>query len=207
MNKLSCTIKLKRLTSTLIAAVFATATMAQVAEMNKFIDGLMARMTLHEKIGQLNLNSVGSHGTGIIMNSGIVDKILHGELGGILNVRGASEVLEYQKLAVKSSRLGIPLLVGLDVVHGYKTIFPIPLAQACSWDTAAIRQCASYAADECTTDGINWNYSPMVDVSSEIRWGRVAEGNGEDPFLGGCIADALVRGYQGPDTTHYNLLA
>lgn len=198
---------MKRISFLLSAFLMAVCMSAQEAKMNKFIDDLMSKMTLHEKIGQLNLNSIGLNSTGTFQNSDAEKKIMAGEMGGILNIRGAKPIREYQEMAVNKSRLGIPLLVGLDVVHGYKTIFPIPLAQACSWDTAAIRRGAEIAMKECTTDGINWNYSPMVDVSHEIRWGRVAEGNGEDPFLGGAIAAALVKGYQGTDPNHYDLLA
>ena len=198
---------MNRLTIFIAASMLTASSLAQNTPMDTFIDGLMARMTLHEKIGQLNLNSIGRNSTGTFQNSDAEKKIQNGELGGVLNIRGSEAVREYQKIAVEKSRLGIPLLVGLDVVHGYKTIFPIPLAQACSWDTASIRLGARIAAKECTTDGINWNYSPMVDVSHEIRWGRVAEGNGEDPFLGGCIAAALVKGYQGDRPDAYNLLA
>ena len=191
-----------------IAALLAVQAIGQSeAAMNQFIDNLMAKMTLREKIGQLNLNSIGRNSTGTFQNSDAEQKIKAGDLGGILNVCGAEAVREYQKLAVKQSRLGIPLLTGLDVVHGYKTILPIPLAQACSWDTAAICRGAEVAAEECTADGINWNYSPMVDVSAEIRWGRVAEGNGEDPFLSGIIAATLVKGYQGNEPGQYRLLS
>jgi beta-glucosidase len=198
---------MKRLSITLCAFALAFAAYAQDAKMDRFIDNLMSKMTLREKIGQLNLNSIGLNSTGTFQNSDAEKKIINGELGSILNIQGSQPVRTYQEIAVKKSRLGIPLLVGLDVIHGYKTILPIPLAQACSWDTAAIRRGAEIAMQECTTDGINWNYSPMVDVSHEIRWGRVAEGNGEDPFLGGAIATALVKGYQGNVPNHYNLLA
>ena len=112
-------------------------------------------------------------------------------------MKGYKDILEAQETAVKKSRLGIPLLMGLDVIHGYETIFPIPLAQSCSWDLEAIEQGARIAAKEATADGICWAFSPMVDIALDARWGRIAEGNGEDPWLGSRIAEAMVRGLQG----------
>ena len=168
-----------------------------IKPMKEFVNELMSRMTLREKIGQMNLLPAGDVTTGVSENSPLADVIRRGSLGGILNMKGVDNILKIQKMAVEESRMGIPLIIGLDVIHGYETVFPIPLALACSWDIPAIEQSARIAAEEATADGINWVYSPMVDISIDPRWGRVAEGAGEDPFLGACIAAAMVRGYQG----------
>lgn len=165
--------------------------------MNEFVSELMGKMTVQEKIGQLNLLPSGEIQTGISENSSVSEAIRQGRLGAILNLKGVDNILKVQKMAVEESRLGIPLIFGMDVIHGYETIFPIPLAQACSWDIPAIEQSARIAAKEATADGLCWTYSPMVDISVDPRWGRVAEGAGEDPFLGSRIAEAMVRGYQG----------
>ena len=171
---------------------------AQPTEMRQFVDQLMAKMTVEEKIGQLNLLPAGSEiVTGGAMDSPVGQLIANGQLGGIFNLKGVDKIRALQDIAVKQSRLGIPLIVGMDVIHGYETIFPIPLALACSWDMEAIENMARMSALEATADGINWFYSPMVDVCVDARWGRVAEGAGEDPFLGSEIARAYVRGYQG----------
>ena len=169
--------------------------------MDVFVNELMAKMTVQEKIGQLNLLPSGDIQTGISENSSISEAIRQGRLGAILNLKGVDNIRKVQKMAVEESRLGIPLIFGMDVIHGYETIFPIPLALACSWDIPAIEQSASIAAKEATADGLCWTYSPMVDISIDPRWGRVAEGAGEDPFLGARIAEAMVRGYQGPTWT------
>lgn len=155
-------------------------------QMDAFISNLMTKMTLEEKIGQLNLltYSEGDIITGEAVNRNVTEKIRKGFIGGIFNVIGVEKVIEIQKLAVKESRLGIPLLFGLDVIHGYKTIFPIPLALSCTWDMEAIEQTARISAIEASADGINWTFSPMVDISRDARWGRIAEGAGEDLFLG-----------------------
>ena len=129
----------------------------------------------------------------------MAQKIEKGLVGGLFNLKGVDRILEVQKLAVEKSRLGIPLLFGMDVIHGYETIFPIPLGLSCTWDMAAIEQSARIAAIEASADGISWTFSPMVDISRDPRWGRVSEGSGEDPFLGGAIAQAMVLGYQGTD--------
>lgn len=170
---------------------------AEDNSMTAFIDGLMDKMTLQEKIGQLNLLPGSSITTGAEKDSPLLDLIAKGKLGAILNMKGFEDIRVVQETAVKNSRLGIPLLMGLDVIHGYETIFPIPLAQSCSWDLAAIEQGARIAAKEATADGICWSFSPMVDIALDARWGRIAEGNGEDPFLGSRIAEAMIRGYQG----------
>ena len=170
---------------------------AQDAKMKTFVDGLMSKMTLQEKIGQLNLMVAGDITTGSAMDTQVGGEIAAGRMGGIFNIKGGDRIRSLQEVAVKRSRLGIPLIVGMDVIHGYETIFPIPLALSCSWDMAAIEQSARIAAKEASADGINWTFSPMVDVTLDARWGRYSEGGGEDPFLGGEIAKAMVRGYQG----------
>lgn len=169
---------------------------AQDQKMNAFIDELMAKMTVEEKLGQMNLLPGTSATTGEEKNSPLLQLVAEGKLGTVLNQKGVEGIRLLQD-AAKKSRLGIPVLVGMDVIHGYETIFPIPLAMSCSWDLNAIEQAARIAAKEATADGICWTYSPMVDIALDARWGRIAEGNGEDPFLGSRIAEALVRGYQG----------
>lgn len=168
-------------------------------DMDRFIDALMRRMTVEEKIGQLNLPVTGEITTGQAKNSDVAKKIEQGLVGGLFNLKGVAKIRDVQKLAVENSRLGIPLLFGMDVIHGYETIFPIPLGLSCTWDMAAIGQSARIAAIEASADGISWAFSPMVDISRDPRWGRVSEGSGEDPFLGGAIARAMVLGYQGKD--------
>lgn len=183
----------------LVAAVFFSGQLiAQDAKMNAFITGLMSKMTLEEKIGQLNLITPGSGiPTGSVVSTDVEGKIKSGKVGGMFGVIGAEKVRQAQDMAVNSTRLKIPLMFGSDVIHGHKTIFPIPLGISCSWDTALIRQSAIVAAEEATADGLNWVFSPMVDVARDPRWGRVSEGSGEDPFLGAQIATAMVKGYQG----------
>lgn len=156
-------------------------------------------MTLEEKIGQLNLPVTGEITTGQAKSSDVAKRIRNGEVGGLFNLKGVERIREVQRQAVEESRLGIPLLFGMDVIHGYETIFPIPLGLSCTWDMKAIEESARIAAVEASADGISWTFSPMVDVSRDPRWGRVSEGNGEDPFLGAAIARAMIRGYQGKD--------
>ena len=189
--------KLKRLLVGALLLLTGLHVTAQDTKMNDFISQLMARMTVEEKLGQMNLLPGTSATTGELKNSPLMQLIAQGKLGTILNQKGVDGIRQLQDAAVKKSRLGIPLLVGMDVIHGYETIFPIPLGMSCSWDLAAIEQAARIAAKEATADGICWTYSPMVDIALDARWGRIAEGNGEDPFLGSRIAEALVRGYQG----------
>ena len=174
----------------------------QLKPMTEFVGELMSKMTVQEKIGQLNLLPSGDIQTGISENSSVSEAIRNGRLGAILNLKGVDNIQKVQQMAVEESRLGIPLIFGMDVIHGYETIFPIPLALACSWDIPAIEQSARIAAKEATADGLFWTYSPMVDISIDPRWGRVAEGTGEDPFLGSRIAEAMVRGYQGDGSTY-----
>lgn len=168
-------------------------------DMDRFLDNLLKRMTLEEKIGQLNLPVTGEITTGQAKSSDIAAKIKRGEVGGLFNLKGVDKIRDVQRLAVENPRLGIPLLFGMDVIHGYETIFPIPLGLSCTWDIPAIEESARIAAVEASADGISWTFSPMVDISRDPRWGRVSEGSGEDPFLGALIARAMVRGYQGKD--------
>ena len=195
--------KVFRRTSVLLAAAFLSTAAIQAQkspqDMDRFIDALMKKMTVEEKIGQLNLPVSGEIVTGQAQNSDVAKKIEQGLVGGLLNRKGVEKIRDVQKLAIEKSRLGIPLIFGMDVVHGYETIFPIPLGLSCSWDMEAIRKSARIAATEASADGISWTFSPMVDISRDPRWGRVSEGNGEDPFLGGAIAKAMVSGYQGID--------
>ena len=174
----------------------------QLKPMNEFVSELMDKMTVQEKIGQLNLLPSGDIQTGISENSSVSEAIRQGRLSAIFNLKGVDQILKVQKIAVEESRLGIPIIFGMDVIHGYETIFPIPLALSCSWDIPAIEQSARIAAKEATADGLCWTYSPMVDIGVDPRWGRVAEGAGEDPFLGSRIAEAMVRGYQGADSIY-----
>ncbi|WP_294591722.1 beta-glucosidase BglX [uncultured Bacteroides sp.] len=187
--------------SALLVAVLMGAMTVQAQktpqDMNRFIDALMKKMTVEEKIGQLNLPAAGDITTGQAKSSNIAKNIEQGMVGGLFNLKGVAKIRDVQKLAVENSRLGIPLLFGMDVIHGYETIFPIPLGLSCTWDMTAIEQSARIAAVEASADGISWTFSPMVDISRDPRWGRVSEGNGEDPFLGGAIAKAMVLGYQG----------
>lgn len=168
-------------------------------DMDRFIDDLMKKMTLEEKIGQLNLPVTGEITTGQAKSSNVAKRIRAGEVGGLFNLKGVERIRDVQKQAVEESRLGIPLLFGMDVIHGYETVFPIPLGLSCTWNMKAVEESARIAAVESSADGICWTFSPMVDISRDPRWGRVSEGNGEDPYLGAAIAKAMVRGYQGKD--------
>ena len=172
-----------------------------------FIDQLMSKMTLEEKLGQLNLPSAGDFTTGEAKSSNIAASIRAGKVGGLFNIKGEAKIKAVQDIAVKESRLHIPMIFGMDVIHGYETVFPIPLGLSTSWDTALIKKTARAAAKEASADGINWTFSPMVDISRDPRWGRVSEGNGEDPFLGSQIAKAMVEGYQGNLSSKENILA
>ena len=174
--------------------------------MDQFITNLMSKMTLDEKIGQLNLPSSGDFVTGEAKNSDIGKKVEEGRVGGLFNIKGVAKIRDIQKVAVEKSRLKIPMIFGMDVVHGYETNFPIPLGLASSWDMSLIEQSARIAAQEATADGICWTFSPMVDVSRDPRWGRVAEGSGEDVYLGSQIAKAMVHGYQGNSLADKNTM-
>ena len=183
----------------MLLALAMTMQATDQAKMNQFIDDLMGRMTLQEKIGQLNLPVTGDIITGSAVSGNVVDKIKAGQVGGLFNMKGVQSIRALQEVAVKQSRLGIPLIFGMDVIHGYETVFPIPFAMSMSWDMDAIRNSARIAAIEATADGICWTFSPMVDICREPRWGRMSEGNGEDPFLGSAICRAMIEGYQGID--------
>src|SRR5215471_5087822 len=177
------------------------------AKMNEFVSKLMSKMTIDEKIGQLNLLTPGGGvATGAVVSTDVEKKIKDGNVGGLFGVTGADKIRKAQEIAVTQSRLKIPLFFGLDVIHGYKTTFPIPLGLSCSWDMPAIEKSARIAATEATADGLNWAFSPMVDIARDPRWGRIAEGAGEDPYLGSQVAGAMVRGYQGGDLSKNNTL-
>lgn len=192
--------KFKSILITLAVAFAAlTAQAVDQAKMNQFIDDLMGKMTLQEKIGQLNLPVTGDIITGSTVSGDVVGKIKAGQVGGLFNMKGVQSIRALQEVAVKQSRLGIPLIFGMDVIHGYETVFPIPFAMSMSWDMDAIRNSARIASIEATADGICWTFSPMVDICREPRWGRMSEGNGEDPFLGSAICRAMIEGYQGTD--------
>jgi beta-glucosidase len=174
-------------------------------KMDNFITNLMSRMTIDEKIGQLNLVTGGEATTGAAVSTDVESKIAKGNVGGIFSMTTPQKIRKTQEIAMKS-RLKIPLIFGQDVIHGYKTTFPIPLALAASWDLSLIEKTARVAATEASADGLNWTFSPMVDISRDPRWGRVAEGSGEDTFLGAEIAKAMVKGYQGNDLKQLNTM-
>ena len=178
---------------------------------DKKIEELLAKMTLEEKCGQLNF-VVGPILTGPSLaepksSADLDGQIRSGQITGIFNTNGAKNIRHLQEVAVKESRLGIPLLMGADIIHGYKTVTPIPIGEAASWDLAAIEKSAAVAAAECAATGINLTFAPMVDIARDARWGRVAEGSGEDPYLGSLIAAAKVRGYQGKNLAADNTIA
>jgi len=175
-------------------------------QMNTFIGDLMGKMTLEEKLGQLNLPASGDIVTGAASSSDIGEKIKKGQVGGLFNIKTAEKIRAVQQIAVDESRLKIPLIFGMDVIHGYQTLFPIPLGLSCSWDMELIEKSARLAAQEASADGICWTFSPMVDISRDPRWGRVSEGSGEDTYLGSQIAGAMVKGYQGDDLRKNNTI-
>ena len=175
--------------------------------MNTFVTNLMKKMTLDEKIGQLNLLTPGGGIlTGAVVNPDVESKIKSGKVGGLFGIIGVDKIRQAQELAVNQSRLKIPLIFGSDIIHGYKTTYPIPLGLSCSWDMNMIEQVARLSAVEASADGLCWTFSPMVDIARDPRWGRVAEGAGEDPYLGSQIAKAMVKGYQGNDLTANNTI-
>ncbi|NRA47571.1 MAG: beta-glucosidase BglX [Phaeodactylibacter sp.] len=172
--------------------------------MEQFIESLLAQMTLEEKIGQMNQYSDIDEVTGpsthsVVTKADKYEDLRNGKVGSVLNVRGVGQVRNMQKVAVEESRLGIPLIFASDIIHGYKTLSPIPLAESASWDMEAIKASARMAAIEASATGVNWTFAPMMDISRDARWGRVMEGGGEDPFLGSAIAVARVQGFQGDD--------
>ncbi|WP_395626763.1 beta-glucosidase BglX [Daejeonella sp.] len=179
---------------------------APKSKMDVFLNELMSKMTVEEKIGQLNLLTGGEAITGSTVNSDLENKVKRGEVGGFFSLTSPQKIRKAQALAVNHTRLKIPLIFGLDVIHGYKTTFPIPLGMSATWDMPLIEKSARIAAEEASADGINWTFSPMVDISRDPRWGRFSEGSGEDPFLGSEIAKAMVIGYQGDDLAKINTL-
>ena len=192
--------------ATMFFTLVAAAQTSQDAKMNVFVSNLMKQMTLDEKIGQLNLVTPGGAVTGSVVSSDVESKIKKGQVGGLFGITGPDKIRRAQELAVNNSRLKIPLLFGLDVIHGHQTVFPIPLGLSCSWDMELIEKSARIAAIEGTADGLNWTFSPMVDIARDPRWGRVSEGSGEDPYLGSQIAKAMVKGYQGTDLSKDNTM-
>lgn len=169
-------------------------------------DSIISIMTLDEKIGQLNLPASGDFTTGLASSSNIAEKIKAGSVGGLFNIKTAEKIRAVQKIAVEESRLKIPMIFGMDVIHGYETLFPIPIGMSSIWDMALVEKSARIAAIEASADGINWTFSPMTDISRDPRWGRVSEGSGEDPYLGAQIAKAMVKGYQGDDLSLNNTI-
>ncbi len=201
---------LTRLTTVLACLFVGTILFAQQISntaMNSFVSSLMGKMTLDEKIGQLNLPSAGEFTTGTATNSNIGLSVKKGLVGGLFNIKGVAKIKAMQKIAIEESRLKIPVLFGMDVIHGYETTFPIPLGLSSTWNLKAIEQSARIAAIEASADGISWTFSPMVDISRDPRWGRVSEGSGEDPYLGSLIAKAMVQGYQGDLQSNSNIMA
>ena len=163
----------------------------QQQSINAKVDGLLKQMTVAEKFGQLEQAGPTSDN-----NKTLMQEAQAGQIGSVLDLTGVGNINAVQAAALKS-RLGIPLIFSLDVIHGYRTMFPVPLGEAASWDPAQVTKDESVSADEAAADGIKWTFNPMVDISRDPRWGRVVEGAGEDPFLGSAIAAAKVRGYQG----------
>lgn len=193
--------KIKSISISLLAALsLLLSGCAQKSEMDKYIDSLMSKMTVEQKIGQLNLHSAGGFVSALRVTEDDenVKLLRKGELGGIYGTGNVEVMIEYQKIALESGA-GIPLIFGMDVIHGYETTFPIPLGISTSWNLELIEKSARIAAREASSCGINWVFSPMVDICRDARWGRIAEGNGEDPYLGAEIAKAMVYGYQGRD--------
>src|ERR1700759_5172456 len=172
----------------------------------KFIDSLLHQMTLDEKIGQMTLFTSDWDKTGPTMNKNYINDIKAGKVGAIFNAYTPKYVRQLQQMAVEQTRLHIPLMFGYDVIHGHKTIFPIPLAEAASWDLKAIENAERIAATEAAADGLNWTYAPMVDIARDPRWGRITEGAGEDPYLGSLIAQARVHGFQGKKSGDTNTI-
>lgn len=186
----------KILTLLALAVAMFTDGQAQKEDMQQFVSSLMQRMTLREKLGQLNLLPGDDITTGGAVATMLAQSVAAGELCGVFNVKGIEKIRELQQIAVEKSRLGIPLIIGMDVIHGYETVFPIPLAQACTWDVDAVERIGRITAQEATANGICWVYSPMVDVATDPRWGRMAEGYGEDAYMSSQMGAALIRGLQ-----------
>jgi beta-glucosidase len=195
----------------IIISMFAVAQNSKQAKMESFIESLLQKMTLEEKVGQMNQYNGFWDITGPAPANGDAkmkyENLRKGLVGSVLNVKGVENVRKLQEMVVKESRLGIPLIFGFDVIHGQKTLSPIPLGEAASWDLAAIEKSARIAAVEASAMGINWTFAPMVDISRDARWGRVMEGGGEDPYLGSLIGVARVKGFQGSDLSAPNTIA
>ena len=198
--------KLILINSLLFIAILSLAQNSKDAKMHQFVNNLMSKMTLEEKLGQLNLPASSDFVTGAVSSSDIAEKVKAGKVGGVFNIRSVTKIKELQQFAVNNSRLHIPLLFGMDVIHGYKTIFPIPLGMSATWDMDLIKRSAQIAASEASADGIQWTFSPMVDLTRDPRWGRTSEGNGEDAFLSSAIAKAMIHGYQGDDLSAENTI-
>ena len=190
-------------TTRFVFCLLITLTTSAQQTLDQKVEALLSKMTLQEKIGQMNQYNGFWNFTGPSPDGGDqkikYDHLANGLVGSMLNVRGVKEVRAVQKIAVEKSRLGIPLIFGFDLIHGYQSVFPIPLAEAASWDLEAIQRSASLSAKEAAVAGINWTFAPMVDVTRDARWGRVMEGAGEDPYLGSLVAAARVHGFQGDD--------
>ena len=167
------------------------------------VDALLSEMTLREKVGQMAQVNVGDS----YIHDYLADALRDGDVGSVLNVVDVVVVNELQRIAVEESRLGIPLLVGRDVIHGFKTVMPIPLGQAASWNPDVVRDGARVAAREAARTGINWTFAPMIDISRDARWGRIAESLGEDPYLASALGAAMVEGFQGEDLSTTGTIA
>lgn len=194
------------LLATFVISIVAFGQNNKDAKRQKFVNDLLAKMTLEEKLGQVNLPASSDFVTGAVSSSDIAQKVKDGKVGGVFNIRSVTKIKELQEFAVNNTRLHIPLLFGMDVIHGYKTIFPIPLGMSATWDMPLIERSARIAASEASADGIQWTFSPMVDLTRDPRWGRTSEGNGEDAFLSSAIAKAMVHGYQGDDLSAPNTI-
>lgn len=190
----------------ILLSIVSMAQNAKDAKMHQFVNSLMSKMTLEEKLGQLNLPASSDFVTGAVSSSDIAEKVKAGKVGGVFNIRSVTKIKELQEFAVNNTRLHIPLLFGMDVIHGYRTIFPIPLGMSATWDMGLIERSAQIAASEASADGIQWTFSPMVDLTRDPRWGRTSEGNGEDAFLSSAIAKAMIHGYQGDDLSAPNTI-
>ena len=201
---------MRKLLPFLISAIFISCQTSN-SEIDTKVKNLLSQMTLEEKIGQMNQYNGFYNATGPAPEVGDqkvkYENVKNGLVGSMLNVRGVDEVRAFQKLAVEESRLGIPIIFGFDVIHGYKTTFPIPLAESASWNLNLIEKSARMSAKEASAAGLNWTFAPMVDITRDARWGRVMEGAGEDPYLGSLIAAARVRGFQGTDLSSYETIA
>ena len=205
---------MKKLFLLALAMLVVSTGFAQKSEkqkMDAFVGDLLSKMTIDEKIGQLNLTICSEFVSGQINDNSttVRDNLKKGALGGLFGFKDAAQIQELQKMAVESSRLHIPLIFGYDVVHGYDVTFPIPLALAASWNPEVIETMARISAREAAADGVCWTYAPMVDICHDARWGRIAEGSGEDPYLGSVLAEAYIRGFQGDNdlTKNTNIMA